>query len=308
MMIYRQREYFKHQRSRGIKESTLSYVTVYLEQFQRWLVEEKGLRSAHQATPSLMEAYRNYLANEYKPRRVKKLSVVSVIHQLQTIKKYFAYLVKAKYMLMDPTLNLELPQRPKILPKEVLTEEEIEALINVTEDTVIGIRDRAILEVLYSSALRRGELCALDLYDTNLKEASLHIRNSKTRKGRLVPIGKKAKEACEEYLLSSRPILLQEANEPALFLSQYGKRITTSSINYILKSCSRRLKLEKKVSPHGLRHSCATHLLKNGADIIHIQKLLGHSKLESTQIYTHLMDPELKAMIKKRHPRGREKH
>lgn len=301
-MIYKRKEYFDYLASRGIKESTMRYVEFYLEQFHEWL-RGQPVKYTHEVTPKIMDEYQYYLMNDYKPKRVKKLSVFAVIHSLQTVKKYFGYLVKNKFIFLDPTIEMELPEKPIQIPKGILTPAEVESLINAPDNTPVGVRDKAMLELMYSSALRRGELCDLDLYDANLKDMVIHVRISKTNRARLVPMGTKAKEAIEQYLLSSRPIMARHPGENALFISQYGTRITKGCVNYIVKAYSKKVKLEKKISPHGLRHSCATHLLQNGADIIHIQRILGHARLKTTQIYTRVINPDLKKAHEKAHPR-----
>jgi len=216
--------------------------------------------------------------------------------------------VKQREILLDPTLDIGLSKSKGCLPKNILTQQEAEHLLTLPDRyTFIGIRDQAILELLYTSGIRRKELCDLDLYDINLKDKSMHIRTPKNRKDRIVPIGDKAKQAIENYLLTSRVELTKNIRERAVFLSYAGKRITKETLNYIVKTYSKKMRLDRNITPHCLRHSCATHLLQNGSDLKIIQILLGHSRISSTEIYTRIVPEDLRMMMLKCHPRGRKK-
>ena len=193
-----------------------------------------------------------------------------------------------------------------------MTQDESRRLLELPQGhDPFGIRDKAILEVLYSTGIRSGELRKLDIYDVNLHDKLIHIKNPKNKKDRLVPTGDKAKTALEEYLSKSRPRLARVSNadskENALFLSQYGKRMSKGSIPYILRTYSKKMNLGKRITPHCLRHSFATHLLGNGADLPIIQQLLGHTRIKTTQIYLQIAKPDLKRTIQKYHPRGQLK-
>jgi integrase/recombinase XerD len=194
------------------------------------------------------------------------------------------------------------------LPKNILTQQEIIHLLQLPNlNTPIGIRDKAILELLYSSGIRRTELVNLDLYDANLRDQTLHIRQPKNKRDRIIPFGDKAAESIEKYLLSSRPKLTQSHNEKSLFLTQYGRQIKRHSLNYIIKLYSDKMKLDRRITPHCIRHTFATHLLQNGANLATIQRLLGHTRLKTTQIYTRISPEDLRQTIKQYHPRGRIK-
>ena len=208
---------------------------------------------------------------------------------------------------MDPALDLELPKLRDYLPKNILTQQETEHFLSLPDTSIFGLRNKAILELMYLSGIRRAEACNLEIYDINLKEKTLHIRQPKNRKDRIVPIGEKAKQAVEKYLLGSRPKLSKDPREKALFLSHYGTKIRKESLNYIVRKYSDKMRLDRRITPHCLRHSCATHLLQNGASLSIIQEILGHKRIKTTQIYTRICPQDLKEAIRKYHPRDRIK-
>ena len=155
--------------------------------------------------------------------------------------------------------------------------------------------------------MRRGELCKLDMHDVDLKEKIVHIRYPKNRKDRIVPMGSKASKAIENYLLKSRHKMNKYPLEKALFLNQYGKRLIGASLNNVIQKYSKRMNLNKHITLHSLRHSCAMHMLQNGASIAMIQLQLGHSRLDTTEVYTRIMPQDLKETIQKYHPRSKIK-
>jgi len=303
--MLRQEEFLLYLRSRGYKEGTLKYKEIYLYQFNLWLSGQRQ-QDIKQVTGKTIRTYQHYLVNEYRKKDQRRLSPLTILSKLSVLRKYFRYLVKTREIFLDPTIDIKLPKSRDYLPKNILTKQEAKHLLTLPgKNTVVGIRDQAILELLYTSGIRRQELCKLCLYDIDLKDKSIHIRTPKNRKDRIVPIGSKAKEAIEKYLLISRPRLGKDIKERAVFLSRSGRRISKETLNYIVKSYSRKMRIEKKVTPHCLRHSCATHLLQNGSSLRIIQRILGHSRISSTEIYTRVVPEDLKKMILKHHPRGR---
>jgi len=173
----------------------------------------------------------------------------------------------------------------------VPTEREVLILLNKPDlDTVKGRRDKAILELMYSSALRRMEIHNLNIDDIDLVESTARVNEGKFKKDRVVPMGKVARESIELYLAKSRPKWLKTAKEKALFISERGERLSAGMINETIKHYAD----NNRISPHSLRHACATHMLKRGADIIHIQMLLGHNSPKTTEIYTKLFPNDLK--------------
>jgi len=301
--MFKKEEFLAYLSSKGFSPDTLRYKQIYLEQFYLWLLD-KNIKDIKKVTAKTIQKYKLYLINDYRKKNGKKLTPLTVLSKLTTLRKYFSYLLKQRLIFLDPMIDIELPKSRDYLPKNILTQQEAEHLLTLPENTTLGIRDRAILEILYSSGIRRAEACNLDLYDINLKDKTLHIRYPKNRKDRIIPIGEKAKQATEVYLLTSRPKLAQNLKESALFLSLFGRRIQRHSLNYIIRSYSKRMRLNKRITPHCLRHSCATHLLQNGANLAIIMQILGHSRIDTTEIYTRISPQDLKEAIRRYHPRG----
>jgi integrase/recombinase XerD len=293
-------------KAKGFHANTIKNITIHLEQFELWLCA-KAINDIREITPKIIQDYQVYLTKDHKRKDGQNISLLTVLARLSCLRKYFQFLQKHRLILLDPALGLELPKLRDYLPRNILTQEETEHLLALPNSTIFGLRDKAILELLYSSGLRRAELSNLDLYDINLKDKTFYIRQPKNRKDRIIPIGEKAKEAIEKYLLAARPKLSQDSQEKALFLSRYGLRIPKASLNYIIKKYSKIMRLDKRITPHCLRHSCATHLLQNGAPLAIIQRILGHTRIKTTQIYTRISPLDLKQAIKKYHPRERIK-
>ena len=219
-------------------------------------------------------------------------------------------LLRERILKADPTAVLEAPKLWKRLP-EVMSLSEVEALIaspNLRENQ--GIRDRAILEIMYATGMRASEVVNLKTEDINLEVGFVRCFG-KGRKERIVPLGRKAEEALKRYLDKARPNLmsgkgmLREAKSGAyLFLSRLGKGISRQSLWKIIKRYAKAAKIKRQIKPHTLRHSFATHLLEGGADLRSVQEMLGHSDISTTQIYTHIHKDRLKAVHKQFHPRG----
>jgi len=304
--MLKQEEFLQSLLARGFKQNTIQYAEIHLGQFYLWLSENRK-EQIKQVTRITIQAYQKYLCCEYRKKNGQKLCQLTILAKLSALRKYFRYLVKNKEILLDPTIDIELPRSRDYLPKDILTMQEAENLLELPDKTILGIRDKAILELLYSSAIRRKELCDLELYDINLKDKTIHIRTPKNRKDRIVPIGNKAKEAIGKYLLTSRFLLIKNTKEKAVFLTYTGKRIRKETLNCMVKKYSNLMKINKKITPHCLRHSCASHLLQNGSNLVIIQKILGHSRISTTEIYTRIVPEDLKQEIFNYHPRERMK-
>lgn len=308
-MVIHKSEYLDALLAKGLKEETLRRINIYLEQFGTWL-QTKSVDDIRQVTPTMIADYQLYLS-EYKKINGQSLHPLTIVSKCGVVRGYFGYLIKRRVIFLNPTLDVELPKVGRYLPKNILTQDEASRLLELPNDETMGIRDKAILEILYSTGIRSGELRKLDIYDFNLHDKVVHIKNPKNKKDRIVPTGDKAKAAMEEYLLKSRSRLARvssaDPKENALFLSQYGKRMSKGSIPYILRTYSKKMNLGKRITPHCLRHSFATHLLGNGADLPIIQQLLGHTRIKTTQIYLQIAQPDLKKTIRDCHPRGRIK-
>jgi integrase/recombinase XerD len=227
----------------------------------------------------------------------------SAARRLASLKRFFRWCVRERIMAADPTLKLEPPKRAPRFPK-TLTEADVEALLAAPDaGTPLGLRDRAMLEVLYASGLRVSELVNLRTFEVNLEAGVLRILG-KGAKERLVPLGEEAIEWTRRYLLEARPVLLRRRVSEALFVTARGAAMTRQAFWLNLRRYGARAIPGKSLSPHVLRHAFATHLINHGADLRAVQMLLGHADISTTQIYTIVARERLKALHEKHHPRG----
>ena len=227
----------------------------------------------------------------------------TVARKLASIKALYKYLTREGIVINNPLVNILSPKADKKLPK-FLYPQEIEKLLNAPETSIPkGIRDRAAFEVLYASGMRVSELVSLNIGDIELELGYAKVIG-KGDKERIVPLGKFAINAIQEYLLRSRPLIVKTTSEKALFLNLRGRRITDRGIRDILDKYAFEISLQTKISPHTLRHTFATHLLDGGADLRAVQEFLGHIRLSTTQIYTHITKGRLKGVYDKAHPRA----
>ncbi|KAF0994650.1 site-specific tyrosine recombinase XerD [Geobacillus sp. TFV-3] len=232
-------------------------------------------------------------------------SARTVARHLASIRSFHQFLLREKIAAQDPTVHIETPQFERTLPK-VLSVEEVEALLAAPQaSTPFGLRDKAMLELLYATGMRVSELVQLNLSDVHLTMGFVRCYG-KGRKERIVPIGRMAIEALTHYLERGRPQLVnpRRRTTEALFLNHYGQRLTRQGFWKILKRLAKEAGIEKELTPHTLRHSFATHLLENGADLRAVQELLGHADISTTQIYTHVTKTRLKDVYKQYHPRA----
>jgi integrase/recombinase XerC len=239
-------------------------------------------------------AVRSYLAHLAR----RKLSRSSMARHLSALRSFFKYLMREGIVQANPARSVATPKREKHLPA-VLQTADIAILFEQPDDSLLGTRDRAWLELLYASGLRISELVAIDFDDIELRSRLVKVRG-KGSKERIVPFGSKAEAAIRAYLAVRGEL----DDEPALFVNYRGHRITARSVRRLFERYVRAASLRAGVSPHTLRHSFATHLLNAGADLRAIQELLGHASLSTTQKYTHLNDAQLIAVYKKAHPRA----
>ncbi len=232
-----------------------------------------------------------------------KLDSRSVARHLVALRTFFRFAVSEKRLKADPTLNLESPKCWKKLPAFFSIEEVERLLAQPVASTPMGLRDKAMLELLYSTGLRVSELSSLRVGDLQLEMGWVRC-TGKGDKERIVPLGKQALTVVRVYLRDARPRLLRGGAAPYLFLNRFGRRISRVSLWKILAAYGRRAGLRRKLSPHKLRHSFATHLLERGADLRSVQLMLGHADIATTQIYTHVVQERLKHIYKAHHPRA----
>jgi len=227
----------------------------------------------------------------------------TMARRLSALRRFFRYLVREGIVAVDPTIRLMAPRIGRTLPHS-LSERDVEALLDAPEiNTVLGIRDRTMLEVLYATGLRVSELVNITLTQVNLRQGVVRVMG-KGAKERLVPFGEVAHNMVERYLNEARPQLVRGHMTDAMFPTRRGGAMTRQTFWYAIKKYARQANLTTRLSPHTLRHAFATHLLNHGADLRVVQMLLGHSDISTTQIYTHVARERLKELHARHHPRG----
>lgn len=230
----------------------------------------------------------------------KKTSTIS--RNLASIRSFYQYLIRVKKVKHNPTENIQSPKVEKRTPS-VLTSQEIELLLDQPKDVDLkGTRDKAMLEVAYATGMRVTEIISLDIEDVNIEEG--YVACKAGNKQRNIPLGSLSIKALKEYIEDARPIMIKEEDEKSLFVNVNGKRLTRQGFWKIVKFYKEQAHITKDITPHVLRHSFATHLLQNGADLKAIQTMLGHSDISSTQVYMQFQDSGLKNVYKKAHPRA----
>jgi tyrosine recombinase XerC len=240
---------------------------------------------------------RRYLAHLKQKNHAKR----TIVRKLGAIRSFFRFLSRDKYIKTNPADGVFTPKLDKKLPEFLDADKIIKLITAPTKDNVSGLRDRAILEVLYSTGMRVSELVGLDQDDVDFIAGVAKVRG-KGKKERIALLGKQAQRALDDYM--NKRETARSGSSKALFLNKLGTRLTDRSVRRIVDKYIRRCSIEQKISPHSIRHSFATHMLNNGADLRSVQELLGHKNLSTTQIYTHLGTRRIKEMYSKAHPRA----
>ncbi len=280
---------------RGLSENYQLSTQRSLGDFAHWCASSKKIDNPRAVTLPIISEYLG-------DRKHAGLSASSIKVIMVALKIFFRFLIAKRIVERDPAEALALPRIERYLP-ETLNELQVEQLLeSIDTKAVHGLRDRAIIELLYASGLRISELANARLENFNFEERIVRV-TGKGNKTRLVPVGQKACEALAAYLSVERPKLVKPRSGSEIFLSARGSKLTTARIWQIVKKHAQRSGLEKNVYPHLLRHSFATHLLGNGADLRIIQEMLGHADISTTQVYTHVDQQRLKAVHRQFHPR-----
>ncbi len=291
------KEYLRYLGSKGYTDGTISAYETTLRQLGFFIQKQE-----QQISGQDIQSWHRHL----KTLPIHK-STVAI--KLKSVKRYFSYLIKRQHLLMDPSRDEEIVYEKEGLIKEILTLSEITLLLDSPSKGIIGIRDKAVMEVLYSTGIRGCELCALDVQDINLKENEIHIKDLKTRTERRLPLARKSKAVLRQYFLTGREALSRrERIESAVFLNRFGRRLNKQWIQSIIKKHIKRSGIQKHITPHCLRHSCATHMLQNGAPLKIIQQMLGHKSLRSTEIYTRVLKAEMKPSKPRRDKKKFKRH
>ena len=278
----------------GYSASSVYYMPRILEEFLKWL-EEKNIVEITETTSNTIEEFITYNKTRKNKRREGALSISQSNRYIDVIKKFAEYLHHTHHIQLN--INSKREKKEAKTDYIILTVEEIKSLYNATEETPIGIRDRAMLSIYYGCGLRKSEGINLEVNDILFDRKLVHVRKSKNNQERYVPITASNLKYLEQYIYNARPLLLSDTSPSGrqggvLFLSEKGNAISSQTMYIRLKQVCEKAKLNKEIGLHTLRHSIATHLLQQGIQLEQIALFLGHKSLESTQIYTHIMNNE----------------
>ena len=289
------KQFFKFlENDKKVSNNTLQSYKRDLEQYKSYLLTND--LKYNKITENDIKVYVKYLMEEQN----KKPSTIS--RMIASIRSFYQYEVKNKKVGTDPTENIQSPKIEKKAPC-VLTTKEVELLLEQpTDEDLKGIRDKAMLEFAYATGMRVTEIISLNVEDVNLEQEYVECKNGK--KKRDIPLGKMALNAIKEYITKARDIMVKTEKEKALFVNVNGKRLTRQGFWKIIKYYQEQAHIDKDITPHTLRHSFATHLLQNGAELKAIQTMLGHSDISSTQVYMQFQHDGLDSIYKKAHPRA----
>jgi integrase/recombinase XerD len=290
-----------HLQTTGYAPRTVKDYGSILKRFRGWLLSCRGYGSLSEIGRDDLVEYCQELTLALN-RRGKPWAASSKNSQLNGLRSFFSYLVKSGNLLSNPASDISNFKGQSKLPRVPSYEEILRLLAAAELGTLEGVRNRAWMEVLYGSGLRLGELVSLDLIDLCLDEDMLHIRLGKGEKDRFVPLTPEARHAIQTYLTTCRPRLAR-CGEKALWVCARGGRMKYHAVGVALHRYAEKADLMVNITPHVLRHSCATHLLKNKASLRHIQTLLGHKYLSTTQIYTRVEITDLREVLRRCHPR-----
>jgi integrase/recombinase XerD len=279
----------------GLSKNTLNAYRTDLRKTAEWLAEQNRGELVTATRSDLLDLMAARSEAQHSPRSTARL--------LSSLRRFFSYCQRQALVMEDPTRLLSTPKLGRPLP-DSLTEGEVERLLAAPDTgTGMGIRDRAMLELLYATGLRVSELVGLQNSQLNLRQGILRV-TGKGEKERLVPLGEESIDWLEKYQRQVRPELAGEATPEALFLTSRRQGMTRQAFWYLIKRYASKVGIRSKLSPHTLRHAFATHLLNHGADLRAVQMLLGHSNISTTTIYTHVANARLKALHARHHPRG----
>ena len=298
--------YQEYLEQRSYSPRTIDKYHRLLSQFTGYL-KERGIDRAQDIQKDTIRDYQNKIHAQKRKLDGRPLSVSMKLSHLVALKSFFNFLSRKQIILYNPASDIDLPIQRTDTLKDTLKEREILKILEAAspKDT-LSLRNRAILELFYSTGIRNSELRTLKLQDLDLERQELTIREGKGffgKRQRVLPVGRLASAFVEEYLANARPKLLKDKQSQYLFITRRGRMLRIEQPNDMVKRYAKIAGIKKKVHTHLIRHSFATHLLRHGADIRHVQEMLGHSSLESTKVYTKLEITDLKKVHARAHPR-----
>ena len=299
--LWRQR-FGEHLELKGRTRRTVESYTEEVTRFFEFL-EDTGVERLADITLEVLQEYRLEL-HRHRQANGRPLALGTQSNRLTIIVMFMRYLYRSRFIVLDPSAGIERPRVPEVLPLDLPSEEEVLRVLTAPDTTTpLGLRDRAALETLYSSAIRNTELRSLLLDDVDLARRELRIRCGKGGKPRVVPLGDEACAWLEEYFRNGRPWLVRESCQRIVFLSARGRPFSREALSTVVRRATELSGVLKRVTPHTLRHCCATHMLRNRAGLRHLQQLLGHASASSTQRYTRVEISDLRSVHQRCHPR-----
>ena len=293
-------EYINYLKALGRSHYTINNVRSVMRSFIRFL-EAEDATDIEDISVDILREYQQelyfYLTAKGRPLTLRTQGL-----HLSIVKGFTRFLWDQDYLVIDPGAKIQLPKKPRRLPKVILSRAEVKKLINAADmRTDNGYRNRIIIEILYDTAIRRSEMAGIKLHDVDLANGYLRV-TGKGGKDRVVPLSHRVCDLVQTYMVGVRPSFVQGDDPGYLVLNRWGDQLGPDSVAAVVKRLAVLSKIKKTISTHTLRHTCATHMLKNGAPARYLQEMLGHESLESTQIYTHVTINDLKAIHAKYHP------
>lgn len=300
-------EYLNDCRISGFSPWSIQSYRKALSNFFSWLGEEHpAIKTINAVNRQMIADYQMHLYS-VESRFKKRLALQTQYTWMGIVLWFFRWLLQTERLLINPAASIQLPKRPQRIPRNYLSLKEMQKLLRVPDiNTHIGLRNQTMLEVFYCTGIRAGELQRLKTEDLNMQDGWLTVRQGKGGKDRVVPLGKAAIHFLQLYMDKTRSKLIRKNKHDILFINQYGGSLSHQTINRMVQRTSLLAGIKRKVTPHALRHTCATLMLRGHADIRHIQEMLGHSSLQSTQIYTRVEIRDLKKVHTRCHPREKE--
>jgi integrase/recombinase XerD len=296
-------EYLRHLKALGRSPLTIRNARYSLGHFIAFL-EAEGAANMATLDEEIIAEYQQELCF-CLTARMRPLARRTQALRLSIVKGFTCFLKQRDYLAIDPARKLSLPKKPRRLPRVILSVAEVKQLLAAADTrTRTGHRNRVLLEVLYDTAIRRAEAAGIRLSDLDLNSGYVRVIG-KGDKERVVPVSQRVCAQVKTYITTVRPGFMRGFDPGYLILNRWGKRMNPNGIWAVVKRCARLAGIEKNISTHTLRHACATHMLKNGAPTRHLQQMLGHESLESTQLYTHVTINDLKEIHARYHPSGR---